>query len=78
MPDSQLAHDGRNTAPPASTLPLRVEPIAAQFAKREVVEALAGLGVTPALMGPDELGQFIPSEVKRRSELIKEAGITPE
>jgi tripartite-type tricarboxylate transporter receptor subunit TctC len=48
------------------------------LANQKVVDALAGLGITPALMGSDELGQFIPSEVKRWSELIKEAGIDPE
>ena len=48
------------------------------LAKPEVVQALAALGVSTAPMGPDELGAFIPAEVKRWSELIKEAGITPE
>jgi len=48
------------------------------LAKKETIEALAALGVTPALMGPDDLGAFIPVEVKRWSELIKEAGIQPE
>jgi len=48
------------------------------LAKPEVVQALAALGVSTAVMGPEELGQYIPAEVKRWSELIKEAGITPE
>jgi tripartite-type tricarboxylate transporter receptor subunit TctC len=48
------------------------------LAKPEVVQALAALGVSTAPMGPDELGAFIPAEVKRWSELIKEAGIQPE
>ncbi len=48
------------------------------LAKKEVIDALAGLGVTPGLMNPDELGAYIPSEVKRWSEMIKQAGIQPE
>ncbi len=48
------------------------------LAKPEVIQALAALGVSTAVMGPDELGQYIPAEVKRWAELIKEAGITPE
>ena len=48
------------------------------LAKKEVIEALAGLGVTPGVMNPDELGAYIPAEVKRWGEMIKQAGIKPE
>ena len=48
------------------------------LAKKESIDALAALGVTPAPMGPEELGAYIPAEIKRWAELIKEAGIQPE
>jgi tripartite-type tricarboxylate transporter receptor subunit TctC len=48
------------------------------LAKPEVVQALAALGVTPAPMKPEELAVYIPVEIKRWAEMIKEAGITPE
>ena len=48
------------------------------LAKKEVIEALASMGVTPALMTPDELAAYIPAEVKHWGEMIKEAGIQPE
>ena len=54
------------------------EAAVAAVAKPQVVDALAKLGVTPAPMGPDELGPFIRSEITRWGELVKEAGITPE
>jgi tripartite-type tricarboxylate transporter receptor subunit TctC len=54
------------------------EACAKALAKPEVIQALAGLGVTPALMTPEELGPYIPAEIKRWAELIKEAGIKPE
>jgi tripartite-type tricarboxylate transporter receptor subunit TctC len=46
--------------------------------KPNVIEALSKLGVTAAPLGPEELGAFIQTEVVRWSELVKEAGITPE
>ena len=46
--------------------------------KPAVVEGLAGLGVSPAVMRPDGLARFIPEDIKRWVEMIKEAGITPE
>lgn len=48
------------------------------LAKPSTVEALAKLGVTPAPMGPDELGPYIKSEVARWGEMVKQAGIQPE
>jgi tripartite-type tricarboxylate transporter receptor subunit TctC len=46
--------------------------------KKEVIDALAGMGVTPGLMNPDELAAYIPVEVKRWGEMIKQAGIAPQ
>ncbi len=43
-----------------------------------VVEGLASLGVSPALLRPDELARFIPEDIRRWAEMIKDAGITPE
>ena len=54
------------------------EAAAKALAKKETIDALAGLGVTPGVMNPDELAAFIPLEVKRWGEMIKQAGIKPE
>ena len=54
------------------------EAAAKALAKKEVIDALATMGVTPGVMNPDELGTFIPAEVKRWGEMIKQAGIKPE
>ena len=48
------------------------------LAKKEVVDTLAGMGVTPGVMNPEELGAYIPAEVKRWGEMIRQAGIKPE
>ncbi len=54
------------------------EAAAKALAKKEVIDALGGMGVTPGVMGPDELGAYIPAEVKRWGEMIRQAGIKPE
>ena len=48
------------------------------LAKPNVIDSLAKLGVTPAPLGPAELGQFIQTEIARWADMVKEAGITPE
>jgi tripartite-type tricarboxylate transporter receptor subunit TctC len=48
------------------------------MAKPSVVDGLAALGVSPAVLRPDELARFIPEDIKRWAELIRDAGITPE
>jgi tripartite-type tricarboxylate transporter receptor subunit TctC len=48
------------------------------MAKPAVIEGLAGLGVTPAVLGPDELARFIPEDIGHWADMIKDAGITPE
>jgi len=48
------------------------------IARPAVIEGLAGLGVSPALLGPDELGRFIPEDIRRWADMVKDAGITPE
>lgn len=54
------------------------EASAKAVAKKEIVEALANLGITPAPLNPDELGRFIKSDIAYWAELIKAAGIQPE
>ncbi len=46
--------------------------------KPAVVEGLVGLGVSSAVVRPDELARFIPDDIKRWAEMIKDAGITPQ
>ena len=48
------------------------------MAKPSVVEGLAGLGVSPAVLRPEELGRFIPEDIRRWADMVKDAGITPE
>jgi len=48
------------------------------LAKNAVIDTLASMGVTPGLMTPDEFGAYLPVEVKRWGEMIKQAGINPE
>ncbi len=54
------------------------EAAAKALSRKEVIDALGAMGVTPGVMNPEELGAFIPAEVKRWGEMIKEAGIQPE
>jgi len=54
------------------------EAAAKALARKDVIEALASMGVTPGLMNPDELGAYIPAEVKHWGEMIRQAGIKPE
>ncbi|MFO1313246.1 MAG: tripartite tricarboxylate transporter substrate binding protein [Burkholderiales bacterium] len=68
-------------APPNTPRDIRMklyDAAAKALAKKEVIDALGGMGVTPGVMNPEELGAFIPAEVKRWGEMIKEAGIQPE
>jgi tripartite-type tricarboxylate transporter receptor subunit TctC len=51
---------------------------AAAMAKPSVIEGLASLGVSPALLRPEELGRFIPEDIRRWAEMVSDAGITPE
>jgi tripartite-type tricarboxylate transporter receptor subunit TctC len=36
------------------------------------------LAISPWTSTPDELAQFIPAEIKKWAQVIKDAGITPE
>jgi tripartite-type tricarboxylate transporter receptor subunit TctC len=48
------------------------------LASAEVRDKLAGIGLAPMPMTPEELSRFIVSEVDNWTRLTKEAGIEPE
>jgi len=52
--------------------------VAASLAKPEVNARLAGLGLEPAPMAPEEFGTFIQQEIAKWTREIREAGIEPE
>jgi len=37
-----------------------------------------GLAITPRTSTPDELAQFIPAEIRKWAQVVKDAGIEPE
>jgi tripartite-type tricarboxylate transporter receptor subunit TctC len=37
-----------------------------------------GLAIAPLTSTPDELAAFIPVEIKRWAQVVKDAGITPQ
>ena len=41
-------------------------------------DKMNGLAITPWTSTPDELAQFIPAEIKKWAQVVKDAGITPE
>ena len=69
-------------AAPAGTPKAIVEQLHAAsvkaLAQPEVKEKLAGIGIAPMPMSPDELSRFIVSEVTKWTRLTKEAGIEAE
>src|SRR6185369_71253 len=52
--------------------------VVASLVKPDVKARLAGLGLEPAPMAPDELAEFIKQEIARWSKEVKEAGIEPQ
>lgn len=48
------------------------------MASGEVTSKLMGLGLDPALMGPEEFGKFVIAEKAKWARQIKQAGIVPE
>ena len=49
------------------------------FIKRpETQDKMNALAITPWTSTPDELAQFIPAEIKKWAQVVKDAGITPE
>jgi tripartite-type tricarboxylate transporter receptor subunit TctC len=52
--------------------------VSASLAKPDVKARLAGLGLEPAPMPPDEFAAFIKQEIAKWTKEIREAGIQPE
>ena len=52
--------------------------VSASLAKPDVKSKLAGLGLEPAPLPPDEFGAFIKQEIAKWTREIREAGIQPE
>jgi tripartite-type tricarboxylate transporter receptor subunit TctC len=74
----RLAHD-RGTREHAARHPQQAYDAAAKaLAKKEVIDALATMGVTPGVMNPDELRYLHPRRGEALGEMIKQAGIKPE
>jgi tripartite-type tricarboxylate transporter receptor subunit TctC len=44
----------------------------------ETQDKMNALAITPWTSTPDELAQFIPAEIKKWAQVVKDAGITPE
>ena len=52
--------------------------VAASLVKPEVKARLAGLGLEPAPMAPDEFAEFIKKEIAKWTKEVREAGIEPQ
>jgi tripartite-type tricarboxylate transporter receptor subunit TctC len=52
--------------------------VAAALAKPEVKSKLAGLGLEPAPMTPEDFAEFIKKEIAKWTKEVKEAGIEPQ
>ena len=52
--------------------------VAASLARPEVKAKLAGLGLEPAPMAPEEFGEFIKKEIAKWTREVREAGIEPQ
>jgi tripartite-type tricarboxylate transporter receptor subunit TctC len=46
--------------------------------KPETQDKMNALAITPLTSTPDELAQFIPAEIKKWAQVVKDAGIVPE
>jgi tripartite-type tricarboxylate transporter receptor subunit TctC len=44
----------------------------------ETQDKMNALAITPWTSTPDELAQFIPAEIKKWAQVVKDAGIEPE
>ena len=44
----------------------------------EILDKMNTLAITPWTSTPDELARFIPAEIKKWAQVVKDAGITPE
>jgi len=48
------------------------------ISRPETQDRMNGLAISPWTSTPDELAQFIPAEIKKWAQVVKDAGITPE
>ncbi|MEA2964187.1 MAG: putative tricarboxylic transport rane protein, partial [Alphaproteobacteria bacterium] len=44
----------------------------------DIRDKMNALAITPWTSTPDELAQFIPAEIEKWAQVVKDAGITPE
>ena len=57
----------------------KIDRVLMAYLKRpEVAERLAGFAIDPLTSTPDELARFIPAEIVKWAQVVKDAGITPE
>jgi tripartite-type tricarboxylate transporter receptor subunit TctC len=48
------------------------------ISRPEIQDKMNALAITPWTSTPDELAQFIPAEIQKWAQVVKDAGITPE
>jgi tripartite-type tricarboxylate transporter receptor subunit TctC len=48
------------------------------ISRPETQDKMNALAISPWTSTPDELAQFIPAEIKKWAQVVKDAGITPE
>jgi tripartite-type tricarboxylate transporter receptor subunit TctC len=68
-------------APAGTPRPIidRLNQVLMTFINRsETQDRMNGLAITPWTSTPDELARFIPAEIKKWAQAVKDAGITPE
>jgi tripartite-type tricarboxylate transporter receptor subunit TctC len=68
-------------APAGTPRPIidKLNQVLTAFIKRpETEDKMNALAITPLTSTPDELAQYIPAEIKRWAQVVKDAGITPE
>jgi tripartite-type tricarboxylate transporter receptor subunit TctC len=52
--------------------------LTAFISRSETQDKMNALAITPWTSTPDELAQFIPAEIKKWAQVVKDAGIEPE
>src|SRR5262249_38102284 len=67
---------------PAGTPPPIIDKLnrllTAVISRSETQDKMNALAITPRTSTPDELAQFIPAEIKKWAQVVKDAGIEPE
>jgi tripartite-type tricarboxylate transporter receptor subunit TctC len=68
-------------APAGTPRPIidRLNQVLMAFINRpDIQDKMNALAITPWTSTPDELAQFIPAEIEKWAQVVKDAGITPE